>query len=78
MLLADDKPDRPLLWRLGRGHQLAEGIEHLLELSARVVCHLPACFIECAEGDCRQNEIVGQEHQRLAGLGVFEADTASS
>ncbi len=37
--------------------------------------HLPASLIERADGGCRQDEIVGQEHQRLAGVGVFEADT---
>ncbi len=38
--------------------------------------HLPACLIERAEGGCRQDEVVGQEHQRLAGLVVFKADAA--
>ena len=38
--------------------------------------HLPACLIERADGGCRQDEVVGQEHPRLAGLGVFEADAA--
>jgi len=36
--------------------------------------HLPARLVERADGGCRQGEVVGQEHQRLAGLGILEAD----
>ncbi|GGB62940.1 hypothetical protein GCM10011505_49450 [Tistrella bauzanensis] len=33
-------------------------------------------LVERADGGCRQGEVVGQEHQRLSGLGVFETNTA--
>ena len=36
---------------------------------------LPTRFVECADGGRRHGEVVGQEDQRLAGLGVLEADT---
>ncbi len=36
--------------------------------------HLPAAFVEGANGGGGKGEVVGDEHQRLAGLGVIEAD----
>lgn len=36
--------------------------------------HLPPCLVERADGGCRQCEVIGQEHQRLAGLGLLESD----
>ena len=36
--------------------------------------HLPAALVECADGGCRQGEVVGKEHQPFVGLGVFELD----
>ena len=38
--------------------------------------HLPACLVERADGSCRQHEVVGNEHQCFAGLGIFVADVA--
>ena len=35
---------------------------------------LPAAHIESADGRCRKGALVGDEHQRLARLGVLEAD----
>ena len=37
---------------------------------------LPPAAIEIGDGDGRQREIVGQEHQPFAGRGVFELDAA--
>ena len=37
--------------------------------------HLPTAFVKRGDGQRRQGRVVGQEHQRLAGLGVFETDT---
>jgi len=37
---------------------------------------LPPASIELGAGDCRQGEVVAQEHQSLAGLGVVELDAA--
>ena len=36
--------------------------------------HLPTRFGEHADGGGRHGEAVGQEHQRFAGLGIFESD----
>jgi len=36
--------------------------------------HLPAALVQRGNGQCRQCGVVGQEHQRLAGFRVFEAD----
>lgn len=36
--------------------------------------HLPAAFVQSADGGGRKGEVVGDEHQSLAGLGVLEAD----
>ena len=36
--------------------------------------HLPAAFVERADGGDRKGEVVGDEHQRLIGFGVLEAD----
>ena len=36
--------------------------------------HLPAAFVERADGGGRKREVVGDEDQRLAGLGALEAD----
>ena len=36
--------------------------------------HLPAAFVERADGGGRKREVVGDEDQRLAELGVLEAD----
>lgn len=37
--------------------------------------HLPTTFVECADGRCRQEQVVvGQKDQRLAGLGVLGAN----
>ena len=36
--------------------------------------HLPAAFVERADGGGRKREVVGDEDQRLAGLGVLAAD----
>src|SRR4030065_386991 len=38
--------------------------------------HLPAALVERADGCRRKGEVVGQEHQRLAGLRILESDTA--
>ena len=38
--------------------------------------HLPAPLVKCADDGCRKREIVGEKHQRLARLGILEADTA--
>ena len=35
---------------------------------------LPAAFVERGDSQCGQGGIVGQEHQRLAGLRIFETD----
>ena len=37
--------------------------------------HLLTLFVKCGNGQWRQARIVSQKHQRLAGLGIFEADT---
>ncbi len=37
---------------------------------------LPAAFVQCGDRQCRQSRVVGQEHQRLAGFWVFEADAS--
>lgn len=64
LFIAADKPDRPFFLRHGRGHQFADGIEHLLELGARVACKdvvlhkrqkVSEIFVEC---------------QRAKGVGV--------
>src|SRR5271166_128153 len=36
--------------------------------------HLPTAFVEVANGWRREGGLVGQEHKRLPGLGVLEAD----
>ena len=36
---------------------------------------LPPAAIKLGDGECWQGEIVGQEHQPLAGCGVSESDT---
>lgn len=36
---------------------------------------LPAATIKLGDGERRQDEIVGEEHQAFAGCGVFESDT---
>ena len=36
--------------------------------------HLPATLVQRGNGQRRQRRIIGQEHQRLAGFRVFEAD----
>ena len=38
--------------------------------------HLPACLVERADCRCWQDEIVGKEYQRFAGLGIFVTDAA--
>src|ERR1039458_10876848 len=38
--------------------------------------HLPATFVERADGGCRKGEFVGEEHQRLARIGILESDAA--
>ncbi len=38
--------------------------------------HLPPATIKLGDGNRRQGEVVGQEHQSFAGLGVFESDAA--
>src|SRR5262245_25291981 len=35
---------------------------------------LPPAAIKLGDGECWQREIVGKEHQPLAGCGVFESD----
>jgi len=40
--------------------------------------HLPARLVERADGDGRQGEVVGQEHQCFAGIGILEWDTTYS
>lgn len=37
---------------------------------------LPACFAERAYGGRRQGRVVGQEDQRLARVGILEANAA--
>ena len=37
--------------------------------------HLPTAFVKRAYGGGGKDEVVGDEHQRLAGLGVLEANT---
>src|SRR5947208_3567962 len=36
---------------------------------------LPAATIKLGDGERRQDEIVGEKHQPLAGCGIFESDT---
>jgi len=36
--------------------------------------HLPAILVKCGNGQRRQARVVGQKYQRLARIGVFEAD----
>src|SRR6266478_148445 len=36
---------------------------------------LPPATIKLGDGECRQDKIVGEKHQPLAGVGVFESDT---
>jgi hypothetical protein len=38
--------------------------------------YLPTAFVECADGKRRQNGLAGREHQRIAALGILEADTS--
>ena len=38
--------------------------------------HLPACLVEYADCRCWQDNIVGQEYHRFAGLDIFVADVA--
>ena len=38
--------------------------------------NLPTALVEGADGRCRQGELVGEEHQRLAGVGILETDAA--
>lgn len=38
--------------------------------------HLPAALVEGADGGGRQGEMVGDEHQGFAGVGIVEADPA--
>src|SRR5438876_11963905 len=35
---------------------------------------LPAALVERGNGQRRQEHVVGEEHQSLAGVGIFEAD----
>ena len=37
--------------------------------------HLPAALVKRSNDQRRQSRVVGQKHQRLACLGIFEADT---
>ena len=37
---------------------------------------LPSTAIEIGDGDRREREIVGQEHEPFAGVGIFEFDAA--
>ena len=37
---------------------------------------LPPASIKLGDGDCRQREVVGEEHQPLSGFGILESDTA--
>ena len=39
---------------------------------------LPARAVKRIDGGCQQGEVVGQEHQRLAGIGILEWDTTYS
>ena len=36
--------------------------------------HLPAALVQRADGCRRQRKVVGEKHQRFAGLRIFEAD----
>src|SRR3989344_1479335 len=38
--------------------------------------HLPARLVERADGGGREREVVGEEHQCLAGIGILEADAS--
>lgn len=38
--------------------------------------HLPSRLVESANVGFLQSEVVGQKHQRFAGIGIFEANTA--
>src|SRR3990172_10762811 len=37
---------------------------------------LPPASVKLGDGDGRQREVVGEEHQALAGLGILELDAA--
>ncbi len=37
---------------------------------------LPTASIKLGDSDCRQREVVGQEHQPFSGFGIFESDAA--
>ena len=37
---------------------------------------LPAAAVELGDGERGQGEVVGEKDQRLAGLGIFEADAS--
>ncbi len=38
--------------------------------------HLPACLVERADGGCRKGEVVCEEHECLASVGILESDAA--
>jgi len=69
---ADGDPDLRFHRILGRTVELLDAQMLLDPLEEQF--DLPARFVDCAVGGCRQDEVVGQEHQRLAGLGVLESN----
>ena len=38
--------------------------------------YVPTALVQCGDSQRRQGRVVGQKHQYLARLGVFETDTA--
>ena len=39
--------------------------------------HLPSAFVEAADCERGKAEVVGEEHQRLAGLGILDSECAA-
>ena len=69
----DGNPDLRLHRVLRRAVELLDP-KMLLDPLEEEFRHLPAAFVERADGGGRKRQVVGDEDQRLAGLGVLEAD----
>ena len=65
-------PDLQLHGVLGRAVEPLDTKMLLDSLEKRF--HLPTALVERADGERWQGGLIGQEHQRLAGVGIFEAD----
>ena len=63
--------------RVLRGAEEALDAQRLLDPSKKQF-HLPPTLVEGADGERRQGEVVGEEDQRLGGIGILEANAAQA